>query len=125
MLLRRVMARELDTISEYEGYAAAAHDERLQAFFQHLADEEKEHVAEALKLIEERDSAQKKQLQTVDVRPDHFAGAPKQDAPPAPPPAPAPAQAGPAPADPPPRLSSFSTMTGYRQLTVGSLKTRR
>ena len=70
--LRQVVARELETINEYEAHAREADEPKLRAFFQHLADEEKEHVAEAMELIKERDAAQKKWSEKVDVGADHF-----------------------------------------------------
>lgn len=73
-LLRKVVARELDTISEYEIFADAAKDPLVKSFFAHLADEEKEHVAEAMALIAERDTVQKNHMDGVDIRPEHFNG---------------------------------------------------
>jgi rubrerythrin len=56
--LRAVMARELETINEYEQYAAATADPEIKALFQHLADEEKEHVTEVYEVLKQRDAVQ-------------------------------------------------------------------
>ena len=71
-LVRRVLARELDTINEYEAMAARAKDPTIQAFFRHLAAEEKEHVAEAMALIRAYDLEQEAKSGAADVRPEHF-----------------------------------------------------
>lgn len=73
-LVRAVLARELDTITEYEGYARRAASPTLQAFFLHLAKEEKEHVAEAMHLIHQLDGEQRRMWSLADVRPEHFTG---------------------------------------------------
>jgi rubrerythrin len=101
-LLRRVLARELDTINEYEEMAEEAEEEVVRAFFRHLADEEKEHVAEAMALIHERDPAQAAES-SKDIRADHFLSGGAAP----------PADAQQAPVEPAPRF------------TVGSLKGRR
>ena len=56
--LRVVMARELETINQYEQFADATADPALQTLFQHLADEEKEHVMEVFEVLLQRDPAQ-------------------------------------------------------------------
>jgi len=55
-----VLARELETISIYEAHAAAETDPEMKTLFQHLADEEKEHVTEVYEALLGRDAAQKK-----------------------------------------------------------------
>lgn len=97
-LVRQVLARELDTITQYEKASQEAESELIRAFFRHLADEEKEHVAEAFQLLLQLDPSQKAHFASVDVRPEHFGGTP----------------APPSPGETtPPRSHSF---------TVGSLK---
>lgn len=120
-LLRRVLARELDTISEYEEMAEQAEEEVVRAFFRHLADEEKEHVAEAMALIHERDPVQAREAQK-EFSADHFlsgeepAGAEPADV--------APADAAPEnDAAPAPAGSGDNLYTPH--FTVGSLKGRR
>lgn len=72
--LRLVLARELETINEYEAHARAASDEKMRAFFMHLADEEKEHVAEAMALIHELDAVQAREADEVKTDHAHFNG---------------------------------------------------
>ncbi|HYV45505.1 MAG TPA: ferritin family protein [Myxococcaceae bacterium] len=60
--VRQVLARELETISHYESLAAAAERPELRAFFLHLAEEEKEHVAEATTLLRRLDAGQELQF---------------------------------------------------------------
>lgn len=73
-LLRAALARELDTINEYEEMAEQAEDPLIRDFFYHLAVEEKEHVAEAMALIERRDPDQARESREADTRPEHFRG---------------------------------------------------
>jgi hypothetical protein len=108
-LVRRVLARELDTISEYETYSADASHPRLKEFFRHLAREEKEHVAEAKALLDAFDPEQQAMSASVNVDASHFSGA-------APGPAAARAAAPAAAASPVPSVGAF--------LTVGSLRSR-
>ncbi len=107
-LVRQVLARELDTISQYEQAAREAETELVRAFFRHLADEEKEHVAEAMQLLQQLDAKQRAHFSTVDVRHEHFLGISAK---------PAPASgAGNQTAAPPVLRHTF---------TVGSLKSRK
>lgn len=103
-LLRAVLARELETINEYEQMAEEAEDPHIQAFFLHLAKEEKEHVAEAMALINERDPEQKRELDEADTRIEHFSGEDEGE------------RKGPAPA------ASAGPTRGPAGFTVGSLR---
>lgn len=103
-LLRAVLARELETINEYEVMAEQAEDPHIREFFLHLAKEEKEHVGEAMALINERDVDQKRELDEADTRFEHFRGAPA-----------AAGGGGPSPA---------GSAVGPPRLTVGSLRGR-
>lgn len=58
LLVRDVLARELETINSYLRLLRAAKSERVRAFLAHVTDEEKEHVAEALEIIKELDPVQ-------------------------------------------------------------------
>lgn len=71
-LLRAVLARELETINEYEIMAEQAEDALIRDFFLHLAKEEKEHVGEAMALINERDSDQRRELDEAETGIEHF-----------------------------------------------------
>jgi EncFtn-like ferroxidase len=81
--VRQVLARELETISHYEALAAAAERPELRAFFLHLAEEEKEHVAEATAVLRRLDAGQELQFQKP-FPASHFTGA-AAEAPPGPP----------------------------------------
>ena len=61
--VRLVLMRELETISVYEALAREAHGAEVKAFFEHLALEEKEHVAEATYLLRKLDPAQEARFQ--------------------------------------------------------------
>ena len=56
--VRHVLCRELETISVYEALARQAQSPDVRAFFEHLAQEEKEHVAEATWLLRQLDKGQ-------------------------------------------------------------------
>ena len=61
--VRLVLMRELETISVYEALAREAQGAEVKAFFEHLALEEKEHVAEATYLLRKLDPAQEARFQ--------------------------------------------------------------
>jgi len=147
-LVRRVLARELETINEYEAFARAASSPELRDFFLHLAAEEKEHVAEAVHMIRLLDADQEAHF-TKPVTTGHFQGAisgaqpapaapaPAAAAPPEPPaPAPAPSpRNGRAGGLEPPALVQPQRVLygvpapppnpGVQPLTVGSLRRSR
>ena len=72
VLLREVVARELETISQYEAASMEATDEKLRLFFSHLAKEEKEHVSEAVALLHEFDAEQRKEWEEKNTSEEHF-----------------------------------------------------
>jgi hypothetical protein len=143
--IRRVLARELETINEYEAFAQASSNPEVRAFFAHLAAEEKEHVAEATQMLRMLDSAQDTHFANP-IAPSHFQkaiGAPPAPSlapPPAPAPAPpsaaAPASSGNGAKVPSPAVEPVSTLPPTRviygltappaknayPLTVGSLR---
>jgi hypothetical protein len=100
-LVRRVLARELETINEYEAHARAASTPALRDFFLHLAAEEKEHVAEAVHMLRLLDAGQEAHFNKP-VADGHFQGAIEGKPSPAPAgaPAAAPPPSAPAPAAP-------------------------
>ncbi|HLK99249.1 MAG TPA: ferritin [Myxococcaceae bacterium] len=69
--IRRVLARELETINEYEAFAQLSSSPEVRAFFAHLAAEEKEHVAEATQMLRMLDAAQDSHFQQP-IAPGHF-----------------------------------------------------
>ncbi len=125
--VRRVLARELETINEYEAFAAASTDPQVRAFFSHLAQEEKEHVAEATHMLRRLDAGQEAHF-AQGTPPGHFGES-----------APGPAAAAPASSPPPERNGSALPLPPQRvlygpqappssqaaPLTVGSLKRGR
>jgi hypothetical protein len=131
--IRRVLARELETINEYEAFAQLSTSPEVRAFFAHLAAEEKEHVAEATQMLRMLDAAQDSHF-TQPIAPGHFqkaAGAPAASPSPAAPPS---APSGPSGGRPvvepvsllPPNrlmygLSAPPSKAAY-PLTVGSLR---
>ncbi len=143
-LVRQVLARELETINEYEAHARAASTPELRDFFLHLAAEEKEHVAEAVHMLRLLDAGQEAHFARP-VTSSHFQGALEGSPPPAPPAAAPsePAPRGPARggrngnglAEPPPGLVQPERVLygvpapppspGSQPLTVGSLRRSR
>ena len=61
--VRLVLMRELETVSVYEALAREAQGAEAKAFFEHLALEEKEHVAEATYLLRKLDAGQDTKFQ--------------------------------------------------------------
>jgi len=109
--VRLVLARELETINEYERLAREADSPEVKAFFAHLAAEEKEHVAEATLVLRQLDAKQDAYF-VQGIAPGHFEGAPSA------------APAGPvAPAAPAPQPASPAANLGPRPpsgFTVGT-----
>lgn len=91
--IRRVLARELETINEYEAFAQASSHPEVRAFFAHLAAEEKEHVSEATQMLRLLDAAQDAHFANP-IAPGHFQKAVGAPPGPSPAPSPAPAPAG-------------------------------
>jgi hypothetical protein len=102
-LVRRFIARELETINEYEQFAAQATSPALKRFFEHVAQEEREHVAEGMHELLALDPAQQA---IVDYHEAH--AVPKT----------------PAAAAPRDGAGAEVVLKGYTRLTVGSLRAR-
>ena len=64
MLVRDILAREIETINNYQRLLNEAMSSEVAAFLRHIIEEEKEHVAEALDLIRTMDSTQAALLET-------------------------------------------------------------
>lgn len=58
IILREILARELETINVYQNLAARTENAEVAAFINHIAEEEKEHVAEAMEIINQMDPSQ-------------------------------------------------------------------
>ncbi|NPD25235.1 ferritin [Corallococcus sp. AB004] len=97
--IRAVLARELETINEYEAFAEDSSLPEVKAFFLHLAAEEKEHVSEATHMLRMLDKGQDAHFAKPFV-PGHFqaavGGVPAEPAVPAAEPAPLVTRAPPA-----------------------------
>ncbi|MFY0522447.1 ferritin [Archangium gephyra] len=112
-LVRQVLARELETINEYEAHARAASTPELRDFFLHLAAEEKEHVAEAVHMLRLLDAGQEAHF-AKPVTTGHFQGAIEGKPSPAPAPA-APSPSPAAPSEPAPRGPARGGRSGNGQ----------
>jgi hypothetical protein len=139
-LVRQVLARELETINEYESFARASTSPEVRDFFLHLASEEKEHVTEAIHMLRLLDTGLDA-LFSKPIAEGHFQGAiagekPPAAPPPAPPPEPAPMARGGrnGAAEPPALVSPQRVLYGVPApppnpdtppLTVGSLRRSR
>jgi len=126
--VRRVLARELETINEYEAFARASSLPEVRAFFSHLAQEEKEHVAEATHMLRRLDAGQEAHF-AKGTPPGHFEGAPApSESPPAPAAAPALERDSNGRLPLPPQRVLYGLQAPPSQdagvLTVGSLKSR-
>jgi rubrerythrin len=53
--IRQALARALETVSLYEASAADASSDEVRDFFTHLANEQKEHVVEAVAMLRKLD----------------------------------------------------------------------
>ena len=58
MLVRDILAREIETINTYQRLLSSAKTEEVKTFLRHITEEEKEHVAEAMELIMRFDQSQ-------------------------------------------------------------------
>ncbi len=58
-LIRTILARECDTVNEYEKLAAQAEDPAVRRLILHFAEEEKEHIAECAMALAGLDPAYK------------------------------------------------------------------
>ncbi|HSP81752.1 MAG TPA: ferritin [Myxococcaceae bacterium] len=127
-LIRRVLARELETINEYEASARASQNPQVRAFFLHLAEEEKEHVAEAVHMLRLLDAGQEAHFARP-VAEGHFEGAaPRASSVPvpvAPPLEPAQEPIPPLPAQRAVHGVPATPSMGALPLTVGSLRRSR
>lgn len=64
VLVREIMAHELETVNAYYALLQRAQNEKIRFFIEHVMNEEKEHIAESLHLLREFDSVQAIALET-------------------------------------------------------------
>jgi hypothetical protein len=82
--VRDVLIRELETITRYEVLASQAESPDVKNFLLHLAMEEKEHVAEAVQLMQQLDTSLEPHFRKpLDLA--HFNAGASRGPPPAPP----------------------------------------
>lgn len=62
-LLREDLIGELQAITQYEQHAAQAVDPRVREVLRHIADEERHHVVELMRLISQLDPSQAQAFQ--------------------------------------------------------------
>ena len=61
--LREDLAGELQAINQYQEHIDKTNNEKIKKVLSHIRDDEKEHFAELVKLIQELDSTQKEKFQ--------------------------------------------------------------
>lgn len=64
-MLREVLAYELQTINQYQDYLLYMENEDASATVERIVDQNKEHVAELLKLIQALDPVQGEKLKKI------------------------------------------------------------
>jgi rubrerythrin len=64
-MLREDLISELQVINQYEGHILSLDNEDAVATLEHIVEEEKEHVAELLRLIQNLDAAQAEKLRRI------------------------------------------------------------
>jgi len=61
--LREALIGELQAINQYQQYINETDNEKIKKVLSHIRDDEKEHFAELVKLIQELDPTQKEKFQ--------------------------------------------------------------
>jgi len=61
--LREDLIGELQAINQYQKHIEEAEDERIKEVLTHILNDEKEHVAELMKLLQKLDEAQKEKFE--------------------------------------------------------------
>lgn len=64
-MLREDLMGELQAINQYQGHTLAIENEEAVATLEHIIEEEKEHVAELLRLIQSLDPVQAEKLKEI------------------------------------------------------------
>ena len=64
-MLREVLAYELQTVNQYQDYLLYLENEEAAATVERIVDQNKEHVAELLKLIQTLDPVQAEKLKKI------------------------------------------------------------
>ena len=65
--LREALIGELQAINQYQQYINETDNEKIKKVLSHIRDDEKEHFAELVKLIQELDPTQKEKFQKEEL----------------------------------------------------------
>jgi len=65
--LREALIGELQAINQYQQYIDETDNEKIKKVLSHIRDDEKEHFAELVKLIQELDPTQKEKFQKEEL----------------------------------------------------------
>jgi len=65
--LREALIGELQAINQYQQYINETDNEKIKKVLSHIRDDEKEHFAELVKLIQEFDPTQKEKFQKEEL----------------------------------------------------------
>jgi len=65
--LREALIGELQAINQYQQYINETDNEKIKKILSHIRDDEKEHFAELVKLIQELDPTQKEKFQKEEL----------------------------------------------------------
>ena len=65
--LREDLVGELEAINQYQNHIDETDDEEIRKVLDHIRDDEKEHVAELIKIIRKLDSIQEEKFQKEEL----------------------------------------------------------
>ena len=65
--LREALIGELQAINQYQQYINETDNEKIKKVLSHIIDDEKEHFAELVKIIQELDPTQKEKFQKEEL----------------------------------------------------------
>jgi len=65
--LREALIGELQAINQYQQYINETDNEKIKKVLSHIRDDEKEHFAELVKIIQELDPTQKEKFQKEEL----------------------------------------------------------
>jgi len=65
--LREDLVGELEAINQYQNHIDETDDEEIRKILDHIRDDEKEHVAELIKIIRKLDSIQEEKFQKEEL----------------------------------------------------------
>lgn len=65
--LREDLMGELKAVNDYQGHIDTAESEEVKKVLEHIRDDEKEHIAELTKLLQELDETQKEKFRKEEL----------------------------------------------------------